>query len=149
MLNLPSSYQLSGTLINVPLSDIVKNGILMYAYQCYRTGLGTAIERYCVNHVWRDWSVVADRKSMADLQGLALTNSSLEGRHYYKQILQYLGKHFAEYLPSGGTRFPLYMDKNLGTILEVDASTGRLSVTFHQIPQYRKLNQLVKSCQNI
>lgn len=63
MLNLPSSYQLSGTLINIPLSVIVKNGILMYAYQCYRTGLGTAIERYCVNHVWRDWSVVADKKA--------------------------------------------------------------------------------------
>ncbi|ELX8353283.1 TPA: hypothetical protein OUE79_000798 [Acinetobacter baumannii] len=130
MLNLPSSYQLSGTLINIPLSVIVKNGILMYAYQCYRTGLGTAIERYCVNHVWRDWSVVADKKSMADLQGLALTNSSLEGRHYYKQILQYLGKHFAEYLPSGGTRFPLYIDKNLGTVLEVDVTTGEIIGNF-------------------
>ncbi|MCE6582988.1 hypothetical protein KSA13_08790 [Acinetobacter baumannii] len=142
MLNLPSSYQLSGTLINVPLSDIVKNGILMYAYQCYRTGLGTAIERYCVNHVWRDWSVVADRKSMADLQGLALTNSSLEGRHYYKQILQYLGKHFAEYLPSGGTRFPLYMDKNLGTILEVDASTGEVIGNFSSNTSIQKVKSI-------
>ncbi|MEI1709153.1 pyocin knob domain-containing protein [Acinetobacter baumannii] len=130
MFNLPAAYQLSGSLINVPMSDAVQNGTLRYAYQIYRTGLGTAIERYCVNYVWRDWSVVADKKSMADLQGLALTTSSLEGRHYYKQILQYLGKHFAEYLPSGGTRFPLYIDKNLGTILEVDVTTGEIIGNF-------------------
>lgn len=67
---------------------------------------------------------------MTDLQGLALTTSSLEARHYYKQVLQYLGKHFAEYLPLGGTRFPLYMDKNLGVILEVDIISGEVFGNF-------------------
>ncbi|MBO2842465.1 pyocin knob domain-containing protein [Acinetobacter baumannii] len=142
MLNLPPSYQLSGTLVNLPLSVIVKNGILMYAYQVYRTGLGTAIERYCVNHVWRDWSVVADKKSMTDLQGLALTTSSLEARHYYKQILQYLGKHFAEYLPLGGTRFPLYMDKNLGVILEVDIISGEVFGNFSSSTSTQKVKSI-------
>lgn len=142
MLNLPAAYQLSGSLINVPMSDTVQNGVLRYGYQIYRTGLGTAIERYCLNYVWRDWSVVADRKSMTDLQGLALTTSSLEARHYYKQVLQYLGKHFAEYLPLGGTRFPLYMDKNLGVILEVDIISGEVFGNFSSSTSTQKVKSI-------
>lgn len=45
------------------MSDVVQNGVLRYGYQIFRTGLGTAIERYCLNYVWRDWSVVADKKA--------------------------------------------------------------------------------------
>jgi hypothetical protein len=142
MLNLPAAYQLSGSLINVPMSDTVQNGVLRYAYQIYRTGLGTAIERYCINYVWRDWSVVADRKSMSDLQGLALTTSSLEARHHYKLVLQYLGKHLAEYLPLGGTRFPLYVDKNLGTVLEVDVTTGEIIGNFSSNTSTQKVKSI-------
>lgn len=130
MLNLPLEYQLTGALINTIMNKAVQNGIPRYAHQVFRTGLGTAIERYCVNYVWRSWKPILDSDNVYEKIIQAVSNDSIVGiisdqntkqRDAKKGMVEYTGS---------GTIIPILTDKEYKVLLGVNKNTGEVVGNF-------------------
>lgn len=130
MLNLPLDYQLTGALINTIMNKAVTNGVPRYAHQVFRTGLGTAIERYCVNYVWKNWKPILDSDNVYEKIIQAVSNDSIVGvisdqntkqRDAKKGMVEYTGS---------GTIIPILTDKEYKVLLGVNKNTGEVVGNF-------------------
>lgn len=130
MLNLPSAYQLTGALINTIMNKLVVNGVPRYAHQVFRTGLGTAIERYCVNYVWKSWKPILDSDNVYEKIVQAVSNDSIIGIISEQNAKQRDAKKGVVDYTGSGTIIPIFTDQDYKVLLGINKNTGEVVGNF-------------------